>query len=104
MAPTVARTLDECVFSYFGLSESIHTDQGAQFESDLLASLCSIWRVKKSQTFTYHPESNGVVERSNRALGDSLRTLLLRCDQEEWDLLLPQVMRAFRGTPPQQYW
>ena len=21
------------------------------------------------------------------------------CDQEEWDLLLPQVMRAFRGTP-----
>ena len=47
----------------------------------------------------YHPQSNGVVERSNRNLGDSLRTLLLRRGQEEWDLLLPQIMRAFRGTP-----
>ena len=98
-APTVARTLDERVFSYFGLPETIHTDQGAQFESDLLANLCRMWKVQKSRTTAYHPESNGVVERGNRALGDSLRTLLLGCDQEEWDLLLPQVMRAFRGTP-----
>ena len=42
IAPTVARTLDERVFSYFGLPETIHTDQGALFESDLLASLCSV--------------------------------------------------------------
>ena len=98
-APTVARTLDERVFSYFGLPETIHTDQGAQFESDLLASLCSMWGVRKSTTTAYHPESNGIVERGNRLLKDSLHTLLFCCDQGEWDLLLCQVMRAFRCTP-----
>ena len=42
MAPTVACTLVEHIFSSFGLPENIHTDQGAQFESDLLASLCKM--------------------------------------------------------------
>jgi len=32
-------------------------------------------------------------------LGDSLRSLLLGRGQEEWDLELPQVMRAYCSTP-----
>ena len=40
-----------------------------------------------------------MVERQNRCLGDSLRALLLKRGAGEWDLVLPQLMRAFRGTP-----
>jgi hypothetical protein len=98
-APVVARALDDRVFSYFGLPEVIHTDQGAQFESDLMSSLCQLWKITKTRTTSYHPEGNSVVERQNKTLGDALRALLLGSDQEEWDLLLPQIMRAFRGTP-----
>jgi len=32
-------------------------------------------------------------------LGDSLRILLIGKSQEEWDLVLPQIMRAYRSTP-----
>jgi len=32
-------------------------------------------------------------------LGDALRSLLLGRSQEEWDTVLPQVMRAYRSTP-----
>ena len=98
-APTVATTLDERVFSYMGLPEQIHTDQGVQFQSQLMAELCTLWGVEKTHTTPYHPQSNGIVERNNRTLGDALRTLLLRRGPEEWDLLLPQIMRAFRATP-----
>ena len=41
-APVVASTLDERVFCYLGLPEQLHTDQGAQFESQLLAELCQL--------------------------------------------------------------
>ena len=37
-----------------------------------------------------------MVERNNRVLGDSLRDELLRRGKDEWDLLLPQLMKAYR--------
>ena len=98
-APVVATALDEKIFCYMGLPEQIHTDQGAQFESSLMAELCQLWGVEKTRTTPYHPQANGMVERNNRLLGDSLRAMLIGRGQDEWDLLLPQIMRAFRGTP-----
>ena len=100
-APTVAETLDNRVFSYFGLPEEIHSDRGAQFEGDLMTELCKFWRITKTRTTPYHPQSNGVVERGNRMLGDALRAMLLSYAQaqDSWDTLLPQLMRAFRATP-----
>ena len=100
-APMVAEVLDSRVFCYFGLPEEIHSDRGSQFEGDLMTELCELWHVAKTRTTPYHPQSNGVVERGNRTLGDALRTMLLSYayDQSSWDILLPQVMRAFRATP-----
>ncbi|XP_067930679.1 uncharacterized protein [Watersipora subatra] len=78
--PVVASALDERVFCYLGLPEQIHTDQGAQFESQLMEEL---WKVSKTWTTPYHPQANGIVERNNRCLGDSLRAMLLERGQEE---------------------
>jgi len=109
-AITVARVLDQHVFCYFGLPEQIHLDQGAQLQSQLMSDLCRLWVVNQSRTTPYHPQGNGVVERNNRMLGDALRSLLLGCSQEEWDTVLPQVMRAYRSTytpvlvRPQIFW
>jgi len=32
-------------------------------------------------------------------LSDSLRSLIIGSSQEEWDMVLPQIMRAYRSTP-----
>ena len=82
-APVVAATLNQRVVCYLVLLEQLHSDQRAQFESQLVEELCALWRIDKTHTTPYHPQSNGIVERSNRNLGDSLRTLLLRRGQEE---------------------
>lgn len=42
-APVVAWALDEKVFCYMGLPEQIHTDQGAQFESQLMTEGLEIY-------------------------------------------------------------
>jgi transposase InsO family protein len=98
-ADTVATILDERIFSYFGVPEVIHTDQGSQFESDLFKSCCTLWNCKKTRTAPYTPTANSLVERGNRVLGSSLRALLLEHQHQEWDLLVPQIMRTIRATP-----
>ena len=42
------------VFCYFELPEQIHTNQGAQFESQLMTELCHMWGVQKTRTITYY--------------------------------------------------
>ncbi|XP_067928948.1 uncharacterized protein [Watersipora subatra] len=64
-----------------------------------MAKLCQLWNVRKTHTAPYHPQANGIVERNSRGLGDSLRALLLARGQDKWDLWLPQLMKAYRGTP-----
>lgn len=98
-APTVALALETRVFSIFGLPEELHSDQGSQFESALMAELCKLWGVGKTRSTPYHPQGNSVVERGNRTLGDSLRALLLGSAVDQWDDLLPQIMRVFRASP-----
>lgn len=98
-AETIADVLDQRIFAYFGLPERIHSDLGTQFESKLMQELCTMWKVQKSRTTSYHPQGNGVVERGNKDLGNALRSLLLTREETDWDKLVPQIMRSLRATP-----
>ena len=60
-----------------------------------MSELCALWQVLQTHTTPYHPQANEVVERGNQVL----RALLLEWSQDDWDLVLPQLLRAFRGTP-----
>lgn len=57
-AETLTKVLDQQMFGYFGLSEKIHSDQGAQFESKLMKELCQLGESKK---FRHHPQGNSMV-------------------------------------------
>ena len=94
--PTIAEVLEERIFCPYGLPERLHSDQGAQFEGELMFQL---WGIKKSITTPYHPQGNGIVERGNRTIGDSLRALLINRTQDEWDRFLPQIMKTLRASP-----
>ena len=98
-AKTVAQVLDERVFAYFGVPETIHSDQGVQFQSQLFQECCLLWGCQKIKTAPYHPQGNSVVERLNRTLGNSLRALLVGLEHKDWDELVPQIMRTIRATP-----
>ena len=82
-----------------GLPEQIHTDQGAQFKSQLMTELCQLWGVDKTRTTPYHPQASGMVERNNKGLGNSLRAILLARGQDKWIVLLPKLLRAYQVTP-----
>ncbi|KAM7370275.1 hypothetical protein PAMP_011541 [Pampus punctatissimus] len=74
-AKQVARVLWDRYFCVFGFPERIHSDQGANFESQLISELIRVSGVRKSHTTPYHPMGNGSVERFNRTLGGMIRAL-----------------------------
>ena len=96
---SIVNVLERQIFNYFGLPERLHADRGAQFESQLMNELCSVWGIQKTRTTPYHPQGKCVVERGNKDLGDALRSLLLHRDDTDWDILLPQIMRSIRSSP-----
>ena len=53
-ALTVAQKLVDQSFSAL---EQIPSDQGLQFESDLITEVCKLLNIKKSHTTAYHPQS-----------------------------------------------
>jgi cleavage and polyadenylation specificity factor subunit 1 len=65
-AETVPRSLLTGWISRFSCPQTITTDQGRQFESQLFHSLAKLCDIQLSRTTAYHPAANGLVERFHR--------------------------------------
>ena len=61
------------MFSRFGLPRQLHSDQGRNFESQLVTELCNITGVYKTRTTAFHPRSDGLTERANQTILAMLR-------------------------------
>ena len=73
-ATTVAQNLVDEFFFRFSPPEQLHSDQGRNFESEVIAAICKLFGVVKSRTTPCHPQSDGLVERYNRTLLTMLAT------------------------------
>ncbi|KAI8513239.1 hypothetical protein Bbelb_098780 [Branchiostoma belcheri] len=96
-ALTVAQIIFEGWICVHGPPERIHTDQGRNFESALIAELCKFMKIGKTRTTPYHPQSDGMVERFNRTLGNVLRAYVSD-NQRDWDTHLPMVKFAYNTS------
>jgi transposase InsO family protein len=68
-AAACAKALTFTWISCFGIPETITSDCGPQFTSNLWFKLCEMLHISHKQTTTYHPESNGAVKRLHRHVG-----------------------------------
>ena len=96
-ATTVAEKLVSEFVCRFGVPREIHSDQGSNFESKVMAEVCKLLDIEKTRTTPLHPQSDGQVERYNRTLIEMLRGKL-RDSQEDWDLQLQPCMMAYRSS------
>ena len=96
-ATTVARKLVDEFFCRFSPPEQLHSDQGRNFESEVISEVCKLLGVVKSRTTPYHPQSDGLVERFNRTLLD----MLAKAVQErpfEWEDHLRRLCLAYNTS------
>ena len=96
-ATTVADKLLNEMFLQFSPPEQLHSDQGRQFESDLISSLCKLLHINKSRTTPYHPQGDGLVERFNRTLLDMLATSV-QDHPFDWESHLRKVCMAYNTS------
>ena len=96
-ASTVANILLHKVFSRFGPPTVLHSDQGANFESNLMHELCDLMGIAKTRTSAYHPQCDGQVERQNRTLQDMLSKFVSN-HADDWDQWLDPVVFAYNTS------
>ena len=97
-AKTVAETFVSQFVARYGTPLLIHTDQGRNFESKLFKEMCNLLGVKKTHTTSFHPQSDGLVERLNRTVGTMIAAYVNE-NQRTWDKDLQVLMMAYRATP-----
>ena len=96
-AKTTAEAFYEHFITHYGIPTRIHSDQGANFESEIVKELCKITGMTKSRTTPYHPMGNPIPERFNRTLLDMLGTL--EPDKKsDWKKYLPSLTYAYNCT------
>ena len=95
--------LDES-FCRYGVVRKITSDNGPQFRSEKFAEFCRRNNVNHARAAVYNPQTDGMIERLNRTLGDSLRIGSMK--KEKFDGCLRKFLFSYRfaknatGTVP----
>ena len=96
-ARTTARVLFDNFIVHYGFPARIHSDQGQNFESNLIKELCSIAGTEKSRTTPYHAMGNGQCERFNQTLLKMLGTLE-DYQKSDWKAHVAPLVHAYNAT------
>ena len=94
-AVTAASFLYDHVFTRHGAPKELLSDRGRTFINQTLDELCGQWKVQQTFSTAYHPQTNGLVERYNKTLVETLAKLCLKKPQE-WDEMIPAALFAYR--------
>ncbi|KAJ8369382.1 hypothetical protein SKAU_G00094100 [Synaphobranchus kaupii] len=96
-AVTVAEVLASEWMCRYGAPQTLHSDQGRNFESEVFQKMCTLFGIKKTHTTPFRPQSDGQVERFNATLQKILATTAEQCHWD-WDLMIPYAVMAYRAT------
>ncbi len=73
------------------------SDYGAEFRNKVLAESCTQFGITQTFTVAYHPASNGLVERNNRKILETLRSIVGKFIGT-WEDWLPQVAATINAS------
>ena len=88
--------VEHWVFKY-GPPQTLVSDNGSQFASKFFQSVCAYLGIANAFTSTYHPQTNGQVERYNRTVLAMLRSYVNE-HQSDWDEYATALTYAYNNA------
>jgi hypothetical protein len=71
-APTVARALLTEIFSRLGCPQTLSSDKGSNFMSELFQEMCKLLNVKRINSTSFNPQMQGKVEKFHLGLNQTM--------------------------------
>ena len=96
-AQTTTKPIWDKFIIHYGLPEKILLNQGQNFESQLVADLCTLMGTQKIWTSPYHSQTNGLCERFNSTLIGMLGTFPPE-KKSEWKNYIGMLVHTYNCT------
>jgi transposase InsO family protein len=93
-AEKVSEFIYEDIICRHGCPKKILSDRGSHFNNKVIQELTQKFEIKHGFSTPYHPKTNGLVERFNKTLCESLAKLTEQ--GRNWDEHIPSVLFAYR--------
>ena len=97
-AKTVAKFLYGGYISIFGALARLLSDRGTSFTSSIIEELCKILGIQQLWTMPYHPQTNGLVERSHQTIMCMIGNLG-EDKKADWASHLAEIVHAYNANP-----
>ena len=94
-AQTIAELFVEQIVCRHGAPFELLSDKGSNFTSSLISEICKICDTNKISTTSYHPQTDGLVERFNKTL-ITILSMYISANQKDWDKFIPFALFAYR--------
>ena len=94
---SVAQALVDGWFSIHSYPLRLNQDQGPEFASSLMESICKKLNISRFFSSKMHPISNGICERSNRTILTLIRKIIE--SNQDWVSLCPSLQKAMNCAP-----
>lgn len=92
---TVAEILLDNIITRYSCIKFIQSDQGKEFNSNIIKMLYESYGISQKNSSPYHPQTNGVVERFNQTLIRQLKKMV--CEKKnDWDKFINAVLYEYR--------
>ena len=78
------------IFPHYGMPTKIVSDRGSQWNSMFFRSLCDRADIRLSLSTAHHPQTNGLVERTNEVVETALRHYVAP-EENDWNKKIPFI-------------
>lgn len=96
-ADRTARAILDRVVGTFGMPQSLLSDRGAQFRSEMVQTLTKQLGIRQLFTTVGHPQTDGQAENAVKVVKTMLRKFCER-HHDDWDLFLPMLAAAHNSV------